>query len=508
MSKDYIFFNEEPNVNILGLNPILRAFVCDEFQDYVGQRLSSFIYEIDNGKFRAGALSREWLSLSTLLFRRMTQDRTFEANTVQHIEQRALTLYQECQRVLPLAYRGDITSTKKKALIRNLFAMFESLCVYGVLGPIVEFGIGGMSKKLSEIIVNKESDVRKQVEYVNLLSYRFEETYDDRGAAALAAIAQKFLESGSYDPRQIDSLRVRVTIRREVGDQIEAYIRQWGWLTYSYAGPLVTVDEVIQQIVDMLNHEQSPHEQIQRRTQQRREQQQRQAKVMEALQLTDEEQYLVSVAQDLTHTKYLRGKIMFLTDYTINTLLRGFARSEEVTVRQLGACTVRDILEYFESDQLPDVDELNQRMVYSLLIDDGDRETMLLGDRAREWVSRHVAAETVDADARELSGQVASPDQGTPVSGTVRVINVREDMEKFHDHDILVSIATTPEIVPVMRKAAAIVTDLGGLTSHAAIVSRELGVPCVIGTKVATKVFKDGDRVEVDATEGIIRKIS
>ena len=59
-----------------------------------------------------------------------------------------------------------------------------------------------------------------------------------------------------------------------------------------------------------------------------------------------------------------------------------------------------------------------------------------------------------------------------------------------------------------MKKSAAIVSDEGGITSHAAIVSRELKIPCVIGTKIATKVFKDGDLVEVDANKGIVRLVS
>ena len=58
-----------------------------------------------------------------------------------------------------------------------------------------------------------------------------------------------------------------------------------------------------------------------------------------------------------------------------------------------------------------------------------------------------------------------------------------------------------------MKRTAAFVTDAGGITSHAAIVSRELGKPCVIGTKIATKVLKDGDEVEVDAEKGVVRKI-
>ena len=58
-----------------------------------------------------------------------------------------------------------------------------------------------------------------------------------------------------------------------------------------------------------------------------------------------------------------------------------------------------------------------------------------------------------------------------------------------------------------MRKAAAIITDEGGITSHAAIVSREYGIPCIVGTENATKVLKDGDRVEVDAIKGLVKII-
>ena len=65
----------------------------------------------------------------------------------------------------------------------------------------------------------------------------------------------------------------------------------------------------------------------------------------------------------------------------------------------------------------------------------------------------------------------------------------------------------TPDFVPAMRKARAVVTDRGGITSHAAIISRELNIPCVVGTGIATELFKDGDRIEVDAVKGIARKL-
>ncbi len=71
----------------------------------------------------------------------------------------------------------------------------------------------------------------------------------------------------------------------------------------------------------------------------------------------------------------------------------------------------------------------------------------------------------------------------------------------------MVSHTTFPSLVPAMKKAAAIVINEGGLLSHAAIVSREMRKPCVIGTRIATKVFKDGDEVEVDAEKGVVRRL-
>lgn len=91
------------------------------------------------------------------------------------------------------------------------------------------------------------------------------------------------------------------------------------------------------------------------------------------------------------------------------------------------------------------------------------------------------------------------------VSGPVRVVHKSSEISAFPKGSILVTAYTAPEFVPAMKNAIAIVTDTGGITSHAAIVSRELGKACVIGTKIATATLKDGDIIEVDANKGIIR---
>ena len=95
------------------------------------------------------------------------------------------------------------------------------------------------------------------------------------------------------------------------------------------------------------------------------------------------------------------------------------------------------------------------------------------------------------------------------VKGRVLIIKNQNDysIQKVKKDFILTTPMTTPDIIFLMKKSKAIITDEGGLTSHAAIVSRELNIPCIIGTKIATKVLKDGDLVEVDADKGIIRII-
>ncbi|MBU1203210.1 hypothetical protein KKH39_04190 [Patescibacteria group bacterium] len=93
------------------------------------------------------------------------------------------------------------------------------------------------------------------------------------------------------------------------------------------------------------------------------------------------------------------------------------------------------------------------------------------------------------------------------VKGKVKIVNSYKEISKIEKGDILVAQMTDPRYTPAMRLAAAIVTDEGGMLSHAAITSRELKVPCVVGTNYATKVLKDGDMVEVDANNGIIKKL-
>lgn len=91
-------------------------------------------------------------------------------------------------------------------------------------------------------------------------------------------------------------------------------------------------------------------------------------------------------------------------------------------------------------------------------------------------------------------------------SGTVKIVKDTDELDKVGNGDILVTVMTTPDMVPAMKRANGIITDEGGVTCHAAIVSRELGISCVVGTGDATKILKENEMVTLDGNKGIVYK--
>jgi len=125
-------------------------------------------------------------------------------------------------------------------------------------------------------------------------------------------------------------------------------------------------------------------------------------------------------------------------------------------------------------------------------------------DKLEEEFGEAELLEEPRKDVREIKGQTAN--KGV-VRGFAKIIYDPKKGHSFMEGEILVTGMTRPEFVPLMKKASAIVTNEGGITCHAAIISRELNKPCIIGTKNATEILRDGDLVEVDGETGVIRKL-
>lgn len=147
-------------------------------------------------------------------------------------------------------------------------------------------------------------------------------------------------------------------------------------------------------------------------------------------------------------------------------------------------------------------DELQERKQGFAMMMRGGKQYAAFGKPGHElsvWIDSEL--NTVDESIKEFKGQIACKGYAT---GAVQIALSPADAHTLREGEILVCPMTNPDYVPAMKRSAAIITDEGGLLSHAAIMSREFNKPCVIGTKIATKLLKDGDRVEVDANTGIV----
>ncbi len=122
-----------------------------------------------------------------------------------------------------------------------------------------------------------------------------------------------------------------------------------------------------------------------------------------------------------------------------------------------------------------------------------------------DQVERTNKADQTSRPVDELLVRGVSASPGT-ATGAVRIVRKLDHLDQVTDGDVLVSEMTMPDMVPAMKRAAAIVTDEGGMTSHASIVSREMGVPAVVGTQNATEVLQNGQLVTVDGEMGIVRQ--
>jgi phosphoenolpyruvate synthase/pyruvate phosphate dikinase len=133
-----------------------------------------------------------------------------------------------------------------------------------------------------------------------------------------------------------------------------------------------------------------------------------------------------------------------------------------------------------------------------------EKQTNLTDNEAADAWERYTGSQTTILE-ETLQGITASRGANPVVQGKVRVLHSSHGI--LESDEILVTSMTSPGYIFAMRQAKAVITDVGGLTSHAAIVSRELDIPCVVGTKIATKVLRDGDIVEVDAVNGTVKII-
>ena len=200
------------------------------------------------------------------------------------------------------------------------------------------------------------------------------------------------------------------------------------------------------------------------------------------------------------------------TDYLFfnarTTLLEEIAKRMGMTNENIVMLDFNEIESIIKNNFLVDkeiLEKIVERKKGFAIIWDDTKVKVFFGKDAlflQEMASINIIEKKEEEKIDTIKGDVANCGK---IQGIVKILNSYEDIYKVNKGDIIVTTMTTPDFVAAMEKAAGFITDEGGITCHAAIISREFDVPCIVGTINATEKLKDGQLIEMNAYTGIIK---
>ncbi|MBI5229593.1 hypothetical protein HY991_05765 [Candidatus Micrarchaeota archaeon] len=275
--------------------------------------------------------------------------------------------------------------------------------------------------------------------------------------------------------------------------KLVAHWREYAWILFNFVGPEAPLSYFANKAREQITKGERVSEE--KNTLKNKEM------LLRELQLDSESERLFDYAREIVWLKGERKNAMYRICWRMEPLVREACKRMDINRELFNALFPWEVGEFLRKG-LPKK-EIELRSKFMVMDGRKGGEEVLVGEAASSFYARLCVRKTTDE--KELRGTCASI--GPIVRGRVKIINKPSDMHKMSEGDVLVSFQTDPNLVPAMKKAAAIVTEAGGLTCHAAIVSREMRLPCVVGVKHVTSSLKDGEMVEVDAKLGIVRRL-
>ena len=219
------------------------------------------------------------------------------------------------------------------------------------------------------------------------------------------------------------------------------------------------------------------------------------------LDIRDDFLEIVNFAREAVYIRTYRLDRINEGVFIIYPLLKEIAKRLNLSEKLVPEILIKEITDALRGKIKLNKDEIKERLNgYGCEYITGEKSEFYFGKDFEDFKKKN----ETKVKLGEIKGRPAFPGI---VIGKVVVVRSKEELNKVKKGDILVTKMTTPDYIKEMEKSAAVVTEIGGITTHAAIVSRELGKPCVMGTGNATHVLKDGDIVEVDANKGVVKKI-
>ena len=213
------------------------------------------------------------------------------------------------------------------------------------------------------------------------------------------------------------------------------------------------------------------------------------------------EEKWIKLMKEFVYFRNYRTEKMCEAFFFLEKLWNRIGKKYKLSSNELAHYRISEVISLFRKGIRVSKNDINARKEsHGFLVHDGKID-LLIDEEVRRRIEEYERDVSFDD---EIKGSVACKGISR---GIARIILMAKKQFRLKKGEILVTSMTTPDYLPAMERALAFVTDEGGITCHAAIVSRELGKPCVIGTKNATKIIKDGDLVEVDANNGTVKII-
>jgi len=292
-------------------------------------------------------------------------------------------------------------------------------------------------------------------------------------------------------------------IDKKIKQKILSHFNKWRWVPYTYMGSAYNLDYYLEIWSGMIRQKIDIDKELKRLETEPDRIKKEKLQLIKELKISSADKHLFYIAADIIYLKAYRKDCWFHGCFVAENLYKEIGRRLGLSLNQVWMMGWWEVAPALVKGKF-DSEILNERIKFSVYHQLGKKGEIYIGKKAKDFLKRLILEKINIESVDELSGTAAYVGK---VKGKVKIINLPEEMGKMKKGDIMVAHTTFPSLVPVMKKAAAIVTDDGGITCHAAIVARELKIPCVVGTKIATQVLHDGDLVEVDANKGIVKII-
>ncbi|GEM_PF-1738168 len=432
-------------------------------------------------------------------------DRTFTDRVVK-------TGLQTCDDMLALAEGFTRSSEFSNADLADRYEKYVALLGksmgYGYLGNLLDYASDDVDNvlvaQLERRVFSNVADKRTAIETLVALTTPEQTTYPNSEHQEFLTLAMVVMENQKAknalqknDAAALPS--VFAAVFPSLASAVAAHQKKWEWLSFLFVGPPKWTESYF---YGLLVHAAKSNEDLAAELKRLQDQPKQILTARKKAEKCVADDAYFYAARQLAYLKAMRKDAQVHTYYYLDSFFKHLARQFGMSPTQARFHTSSELLAILRGEAETDAARANSRFKQCFFSTYHGKIQVVDGPAAAKLAQKIRRPQAPQTD--QIKGNCACP--GT-ASGTVKVVNTVEEADKVLPGDILVSYATNPELVSAMRKAAAIVTDMGGLTCHAAIVSRELNIPCVIGTKNATVVLKDGDVVEVLADDGVVRKL-